>query len=585
MTPQEAFVWLRTDPDLTVLVEFDYMKQVGIAESAVPTLDTVYCSNRPFVDLTVPRKYVDIVHSIASFDRSVDRETLRGSYRVAVGAVDLDNTDGRANDMLLLAIDGSAVRVYVGEEGWTRDQFFLLYEARSARAVSPAPCDYVSVELKDTAILLNKSIGGDVAVGGTGASMNKFRPLNFGFVHNLEPIPYDSALLIYVHSDTGTNTYAYEVRDNGIPVDFTDNGDGTFTLQDTPVGQITCDVLADYDGSFDGSAYRITQTLRWMVADKAGLGALGKYATAGTAPTYEEAAANDYPLGISMPEKRNVIDALEDVMSSANSFWAISRLGSFYSAWMAPGRIEALLADSQGDDVIEAEIEEDDVVAGTMQLDHSAPSYKAYQGFGNVNQVQQTNFADSLTPDEREQFSRKGFFTENYHGEDPGSTSYLGPVAYKGGAPELYHLSMSESQEVSTLISGPTDLDFDFLFAPPPELPNFVGVLEYLMNWSAVRRALFLPWLEFVDIVVGIEFFGLELGHIVKFTHSKLGLENGELFQVCTTNISILDPSGPPVVKLGLVRRRYAGVLDDTNILLLEDSTALLQETSETILL
>jgi hypothetical protein len=68
------------------------MYQVGLGDSAVPTSGTLYFSTAPYIDQAVPRAYVDAIDSVPTYQRSIDRTTLRGKYSANIGALVLDNS-------------------------------------------------------------------------------------------------------------------------------------------------------------------------------------------------------------------------------------------------------------------------------------------------------------------------------------------------------------------------------------------------------------------------------------------------------------------------------------------------------------
>ena len=71
-------------------------------------------------------------------------------------------------------------------------------------------------------------------------------PLVLGNVFNISPIVEDSATAKYRASYLPCAISA--VRDNGIPVAYADHNNGSFTLAANPVGQVTCDAVANtYD--------------------------------------------------------------------------------------------------------------------------------------------------------------------------------------------------------------------------------------------------------------------------------------------------------------------------------------------------
>lgn len=592
MTEAEVLAWLRKDSrKRVVLVELDYMYQVGVSEDAIPTRGTLYFSNFAYVDETGSPlvRYQAVLIQVPEYQRSLDRKTLRGRYNASVDKLSINNADGEFDYLMDLAIDGSEMRVYVGDQDWDRSDFVHLYTCLSLRATAPSK-KVINIEVRDPGLLLRKSIGGMVTVGSPvgspttpGPSANRFRPINFGYVHQVEPIILDSANLIYVHSDTGTNTTAVAVRDNGVDVNFTDNGDGTFTLDASPDGQVTCDVHAYADDGLssptDTTHYRISDAFDELIGVRCGLTAAGRYSGAGS--IYELDGVNDYHMGITIPEPSSVVDdILEQLTNTSNGFWAFTRLGLFYYDWMRPEALGFFIADGAP---ISATITKDDIRGDSFSIDHNIPSYVGYQAYGNVNWSDQTQFATSLTPAERDQFTRKGYITEAFFGEDISSPPFMAyrgdDVSWRGGAPELYHLSLSDSQVVRTLIAGPDDTSI----INPLDAVN-LSVEINLQDWASVRRSQFLPWMEFIDVEVGLDFYGLELGDIVTLDFPRHGLSGGKLMQVCSIRIK---PS-KAAVSLGLVRRRFAdvNVAPHSDFYLLQlNNDLILQDDDERIIL
>lgn len=556
MTEAEILAWLRRDDrKRVVLVEIDYIYQSGTGEDAAPTLGTLYFSNIPYVDETgspLIRYQADLIEA-PEYERALDRATLRGKYNVNVGSTVINNADGEYDYFLTLALDGSEQRVYVGDETWDRLDFIHLFTALSVKARAPRK-KVIQIDLRDPALLLNKSIGGTTTVGGTGPSANKFKPVVFGFVHQMQPILYDVNTSTYVFADTGTDTSVVEVRNDGVSVSFTDNADGTFSLAVPPTGNetITCDVRHSYPGGSPvgsptvATNYRVSDAFNFFIGERAGLTALGRYSGAGD--IYELDGVNDYHIGRPVYEMENCIQIANDLCNTSNGFWAFTRLGSFFYSWMRPEALSFFIGGGSGVSVsIAAEIGKDDIRGDSFAIDHNAPTYSGYQAYGNVNWTDQTVFSSSLDAEEREQFTRKGYITAAFYGENFGTTAYTGATSWQGGAPELYHLSLSDSQLVETLIAGPDDTS---------QIVDSLSVDEYLQDWSSVRRSQNLPWMEFIDITVGLDMYALELGDIVNLTFPRHDLDAGGLLQVCKIRIKPMQAT----VDIGLVHRRFADV-------------------------
>lgn len=495
-----------------VLVEMDFIYESSDSPAS-PTLGTLYFTDREFFDDVTNHPYVDVVRAAPQYTRALSGDQL-GSYISSIGTLELDNADGNLDFLLSLACDGSQIRFYFGSVNWSVADFKHIFTAIVSKVTAPA-FDRISVVLKDTGLLLDKSIGGTSTVGGTGSNADRARPVNFGYIHNLSALVADNALLVYVHSDSGTGTVAQEVRDRGVSVAFTDNADGTFTLTASPDGTITCDVLAEPIGSDN---VRVSHAMLFLIGDRAGISALGLYG--GPGRTYTTEDVDDYKIGDSLSEAKNCIAILADIIESGNCFWAVKRTGEFTF-----GRLR--LNDIASFGLAEVNVYEDDIDQGSFKLDHAATQYYKYQAYMSRNWSRQTDFASSLSPDEQALYSRPGLFVVQ---PDAIGTSYA-------DAPELYHKTLAVSPVVDTLLSE--------VFS--------VSDVDSLAQWETTRRAIFLPWIEVVTVVVGIEYYSLELGDPVRlFIAPRMGEDDtGVLFQVISNSIRLTDAK----VELRLARR------------------------------
>lgn len=519
MTDAEFREWCAKDNEKRcVLVELDYQYELDGA----PATGTLYLSDGLYLDGESPSiHYIDCVNSVPQFRRSLSGDRL-GGYQSSIGALEIDNANGEQDFMLSLAIDGSEARFYLGSgelndlgvQKWARSDFRLIFSALSMLASAPS-FDRISVQLKDTGLLLNQSIGGTSLVGGVGPNANRARPFNFGYVHNIEGLIANTALLNYVHSDTGVQTAAVAARDRGVPVTYTDDGDGTATLAATPAGTVTFDVVAE-PGPDSPPGRRVSDAMREVVGVRAALLAAGKYAGAG--PTFTIADDDDYLVGFEVQEARNVIDLLLAITDSGNCFWAILRTNEFTYGRLRPNDIASL-------GLTPRDMVEDDIDQGTFRLDHSPPQYFQYQAYMSKNWIQQTDLASSLTPDEQAVYRRPGI----YKLQDPGvGTTY-------NDAPELYNKSLTVSPVLETLLSGA----FDELDLP------------FLETWMETRREMFLPWIETASLTTGIDFYEEELGNVINLTNPRFDEDTGTLFQVIDINIKL-----PWKIDFRMVRRR-----------------------------
>lgn len=511
ITDAQFVAWLSQEhADRVILYEQDYIYEDGGA----PAQGTLYLSDKPYAPVG-SQPYVDCIASVPEFERSLGGNRL-STYSSSIGSVEIVNTDGELDFLLDLALDGSEARFYYGDTSWDRADFRLIFSVFGLM-VQRAPFRRMTVNLKDSTALLNQSIGGDSLVGGVGPNANQERPLNFGFIHNLTPLSYDSINLVYAHSDTGGSTSggsvtALEVRDDGVPVDFLDGGDGTLELDAAPAGLITCDVAAFPLAGTDGDNQSVSDAFAYLIGDRAGFVAEGLYD--GPHPTFVPDDTDDYPVGVSIQEARNVLDVLGELTDSGNCFAAIKRDGSFTFGRLKPYDIESFGLDP-------VDLVEDDIVpAASFEVQHLTPEYYRYQSYAHKNWTVQSTLSDILQPDEKARFSRKGQFALQ---------SLVGGTTY-ALAPELYHKTLSTSPPIETLLSWADD-----------------SSILYLTQWMETRRAMFLPWLEIatVSLPLGANpdapamFYALELGDVVRVTVPRFGYDTGTLFQVIGIGISL----------------------------------------------
>ncbi len=478
-----------------VLVELDFIAEVDGA----PQTQTLYLSDRVFFDDVTNHSYVDVIEEAPQYARSLSGDGL-GTYVSSIGALNLDNANGALDFLRDIACDGSPIRFYFGDVSWPVADFQLIFTAIVAKVTAPK-IDRMVVALKDTGLLLDKSIGGNT-IGGGGPNTARPRPINFGYIHNGEAILADPLLLKYVHSDDLTGAaVAQDVRDRGVSVAFTDLGNGVAQLSATPDGLITCDVLSEPRGS---GKVRVSDAMDHIVGTLAGLSDQSLYA--GEGPTFTREDDDDYELGVRIKEARNVIDLLKDITVSGNCFWAVTRLGLFTFGRLRLNDIAAFGLDART-------IQEDDYDNGSFSLDHAATQYYKFQALMSRNWTPQSDLAASLAPDDQALYTRPGLYLLQ---PDGATTAYA-------DRPERYHKTLAISPVIDTLISKEFAVDD----------------VDTLARWMTTRRATQLPWIEIVKMTVGIDFFELELGEPVYVVNPRFGEDDGVLFQVIGNTINL----------------------------------------------
>lgn len=559
--------WFRRDDvKRVILVEVDYKDQSGTGDAAVPVTRTLYLSDGVYFDDENSRAYRACVKSAARYNRAIDRRTLQGRFTSSVGDVEIDNEDGEFDFLLTPALDGSEVRFYIGDPGdpitgrraWLRSEFIFVFSAIAVKAVAPS-FKRITLKLRDTSLLLDKKIGGNVLIGGTDVNANKYRPKQFGYVRNVTLVLVDGATLTYCYNETGDDTTLMAVRCRGDTIAYSDNGDGTCRLLANPAGGlVTGDVLVlnpdgattSYPGFIDPMLpHRVADAFYQFVGVEAGLIAGGKYA--GPSGNFAGAANGNFLVGVSIPEARDLSDVLEELCFSTNLYFAPLRDGQFTFGAFRPEAIEAIVTSSY---TSVATVTVDSIIKPSeFRIDHADPGPYLVQGYANVNWTPQTDLATGLDPAVAELYRRKGFYsTADNGGTQDGLDNlqrYAGNTAthpyatWIWGNPELYHQTMGRLVDQRTLISPLSDHD----------------AANFLFTWQSIHRTQRLPWLEFIDVPVDLSFYQVEIGNIVTLdlTHPdgtvRFGID-GLMYQCVSIDIALTDG----VIRLGLVRRRPA---------------------------
>ena len=130
------------------------------------------------------------------------------------------------------------VDFFIGDDEWDFSSFVQISSHVAERITTSQ--DDLKLETRDVSRQLDKTIPNSIYSAGT--AQGQSMPLCFGTCLNIEPVLENDASHLYRVNFTQVNDIL-QVRDNGIAVAFTkDNAQGTFTLNQAPVGRITADV-------------------------------------------------------------------------------------------------------------------------------------------------------------------------------------------------------------------------------------------------------------------------------------------------------------------------------------------------------
>jgi len=293
MTPAQ---WLKT-PGLerTLLAKVSYLNNGN---------KTAYFSTHPFVsaatDSPAHTPFDDLVIDSPTFSRKMNG--VNGSSTPSRSQVSLIN-NVFSKDLLVGNIFNGEVDFFIGDEEWDFSEFIHI-SAHVAERATTNKTDF-TLETRDVSRQLDKEIS-DI--------------LCFGTCFNIEPDLEDAATYQYRVNFTQVNNIT-DVRDNGISVAFTkDNAQGTFTLNQPPVGRVTADVEGYKSITFAQTPGAIITAL------------FTNFDTNNSAPNTTSLPA--YPIGIYRKSGTTLREILDVICKSLNAYHYYTRDRQFVAAVM-----------------------------------------------------------------------------------------------------------------------------------------------------------------------------------------------------------------------------------------------------------
>lgn len=232
MTDAQYTAWLKSQAAIRcLLVEVDVLVGASVV--------TRYLSNKGYVtgndDTPSNITYSPRIVGGVQFTRKL---ALDGSVSLSFGDIELTNMDGDLDSWLDDFWANRSIRIYVGDVTWPRSDFRLAYNGVTT-GIDTRRRDRINVKLSDKLQRLNTPIT-ENKLGGATSLADSLRPVLLGECHNITPLLVNSAINEYQYHD-GPAERVIEVRDNGIPVSFTDLPElGKFRLNQQPYGTITC---------------------------------------------------------------------------------------------------------------------------------------------------------------------------------------------------------------------------------------------------------------------------------------------------------------------------------------------------------
>lgn len=316
MTDEEFAAWL-ADPSAIRVVIVEAIANVAGTET------TFYWGRRNYVtsatDTPANTPYLPIIEQGVRFTEQI---SLTADARLSMGDIEINNFGGGRDAYLDYIWDNRQVQAWIGDARWAREDFRMIFNG-IADSMNSKGRDRLSLKLRDKLQRLNTPVT-EAKLGGSTENKDELIPLTFGEGHNVTPLLSDPALLQYqVHN--GTIESIIEVRDNGIPVDFTANlTTGTFTLDQEPEGMITASVQGDKDPTYLNTVANLVKHIvknygkeseRFVDADL-DLTSLTAFNT-----------ACPQPVGAYLNGRTNVLDLCTQLAASVGARPAMTRLG------------------------------------------------------------------------------------------------------------------------------------------------------------------------------------------------------------------------------------------------------------------
>lgn len=317
MTDAEFLAWLKDDSAVR-----ETLIEVEVLSGGVEM--TRYLSMRGYVtsptDTPPNQRYANIISTGIQYTEQLP---LNGQAGLSVGTIEIHNHGGARDSWADDVWMNRRVRAWVGDSRWPRAQFREVFNGVASDLVMKDR-NTLSLSISDKLQRLNTPVT-DVKLGGTSTSADTLRPLAMGEVHNVTPLLVDQAAREFqVHA--GPMQRLIEVRANGNPVTVTpDLATGKFVVAvDNASAVITASVQGDNAGGYRNTVAALVQRL---------VTGYGKASTRFTADDLDAAnlaafeSTHPQPVGISLTDRTNVLDACQMLTNSLGAQIAMSRLG------------------------------------------------------------------------------------------------------------------------------------------------------------------------------------------------------------------------------------------------------------------
>lgn len=484
--------WLAADAtERCILVEMEYRDSGG---STV----TAYLSTGPFVsgpdDTPANQAYSAVIVETPIFAQTMS-DVLYGRTTANFGAIVVDNGDGAFDGWITQNFSGRALRMYLGGPAWSRADYRSVWTGVIA-TLTVNGTNSLAVHTQSREHLLSQMVTSTKITSGDSAG--KYRPLCYGTCSNVPCMLLDNATHKYAVNTA--DVYAIsEVRLDGIALagaDWTDNSDGTFSLDVAATGQVTADVQGMYSGG------TLFQYIKEIVKDICVT--RGPFLEADFDTTTWTNLNTTFPqkLGLYMEQPRPINELMDEICGSVGAFYYVNRDGKIVIKQFALSGTETL---SIGVDQIAAQGLN---ITGVLQ-----PMDKLKRGYARNWTPQQLNQSEH----DISVFKDGGGFVTDVYYDTGGARSTDVTEANREKYRNHYQWKLAENAGAANILKRVEPAMQGTLLTDATECNT--EATRWLALWSAPR------------VKYGVRAFTdgalVNLGDRVKVTHPRYGLADG----------------------------------------------------------
>lgn len=325
MTEAEFNHWLLDDSARRcVLVE------AGVLSGGTEV--TRYLSNKAYKGATT--FYEPLITGGMEFSESID---IDGEFSMSFGDIELNNFDGSVDSWIDDVWDNRPINVFVGDLSWPREAFVQVFSGLCG-GVDVRDRGTVNLKVTDKLQKLNTTVS-EVKLGGATVNADKLIPICIGEPHNITPLLVDVAVSEYA-VNTGEIEQITEVRDNGIPVVFTDVGNGKFRLSQALYGTLTASVQGAVEAGLGGFIQDVPSAIRYVAQHLVPADNQLDDSEIDLDNFDEIAAAFPYRIGVYLTEKINALVLCNSLAASIGCKLTTTREGKLKIVEVTPVRAD-----------------------------------------------------------------------------------------------------------------------------------------------------------------------------------------------------------------------------------------------------